>query len=138
MAFRSPRPEPAPAAPIFYTKEFLSEYGTAGPMAPDPPQQVQASPPPAPPPPEPPAPAPAHELKGMERNRILAELREEELSAAEAATQRIGHWAAELQSRTVPCLAEQAEVERCYASPPGGDQLRCAQVVDAFVRCAKM
>ncbi|CAK9050800.1 Hypothetical protein SCF082_LOCUS27964 [Durusdinium trenchii] len=42
-------------------------------------------------------------------------------------------WAQELQKRTVPCLAEQQEVERCYAAPPGGDQLRCGPVVDAYV-----
>eukprot|EP00913_Durusdinium_trenchii_P020104 g18892.t1 len=50
-----------------------------------------------------------------------------------AAAQRIGSWAQELQKRTVPCLAEQQEVERCYAAPPGGDQLRCGPVVDAYV-----
>ena len=28
------------------------------------------------------------------------------------------------------------EVERCYASPPGGDQLRCGPAVDAYVLAA--
>merc|ERR1719387_1593740 len=66
---------------------------------------------------------------------------EAELTAAEAAAKRIGSWAEQAQARTVPCAAEQAskaEVERCYVSPPGGDQLRCGPSVDAFVRCAKL
>ncbi|CAJ1402850.1 unnamed protein product [Effrenium voratum] len=54
-----------------------------------------------------------------------------------AAAQRIGSWASELQKRSVPCLPEQQEVERCYSSPPSGDLLRCGAVVEAYVRCAK-
>ena len=30
-------------------------------------------------------------------------------------------------------LSSWSQVERCYAAPPGGDQLRCGPVVDAYV-----
>mmetsp|Transcript_78147 Transcript_78147/g.176629 ORF Transcript_78147/g.176629 Transcript_78147/m.176629 type:complete len:139 (-) Transcript_78147:117-533(-) len=133
--FRSPRPAQQPAVPVFYSDSYFREYGNADPAASAAAQESVAVEPPPPPPPQP---VSVDELKATERNRILAELREQELSTAEAAAQRIGRWAVELQSRTVPCLGEQAEVERCYAAPPGGDQLRCAPAVDAFVRCAKL
>mmetsp|Transcript_22961 Transcript_22961/g.41076 ORF Transcript_22961/g.41076 Transcript_22961/m.41076 type:complete len:133 (+) Transcript_22961:83-481(+) len=129
VSFRASRPAAA-QAPIFYTEEFFQQYASNGPVvravtgaAAESAPQLSLS---------------DQELKASERLRILAELREQELGAAEAAAQRIGSWASELQRRSVPCLAEQAEVERCYGSPPGGDQLRCGPVVDAFVRCAKL
>ena len=31
------------------------------------------------------------------------------------------------------CADQAVEVERCYAAPPGGDQLKCSKVVDAYV-----
>eukprot|EP00930_Biecheleria_cincta_P030461 TRINITY_DN21102_c1_g1_i1.p1 TRINITY_DN21102_c1_g1~~TRINITY_DN21102_c1_g1_i1.p1 ORF type:complete len:133 (-),score=25.41 TRINITY_DN21102_c1_g1_i1:231-629(-) len=128
VSFRAVSPAPGPA-PIFYTEEFIRAHVTQ-PAVPEVPV------PPVPEPQSSPSPVSHDELKAAERMRILAELRAEELSAAEAAAQRIGSWAKTLQSRTVPCLPEQAEVERCYASPPGGDQLRCGPAVDAFVKCS--
>ena len=132
-ALRSPASTPA-SAPVFYTKEFIETYGSdkdalASPQVPTQAAESEQTPPVSE--------ADVKELKERERLRILAELRADELSAAEAAAQRIGSWAYELQKRTVPCLAEQQEVERCYAAPPGGDQLRCGPAVDAYVRCAK-
>mmetsp|Transcript_74991 Transcript_74991/g.160591 ORF Transcript_74991/g.160591 Transcript_74991/m.160591 type:complete len:138 (-) Transcript_74991:146-559(-) len=133
-ASRAQRSVPAPA-PIFYTEEFIREYGTAGPCSGgsrgDSGESAAAVP-------AQPPPASDREMMAAERSRIIAELREQELSAAEAAAKRIGTWAAQRQSRTVPCLAEQAQVERCYASPPGGDQLACAAAVDAFAQCARL
>eukprot|EP00747_Dinoflagellata_sp_TGD_P165548 gnl/TRDRNA2_/TRDRNA2_186952_c0_seq1.p1 gnl/TRDRNA2_/TRDRNA2_186952_c0~~gnl/TRDRNA2_/TRDRNA2_186952_c0_seq1.p1 ORF type:complete len:152 (+),score=34.56 gnl/TRDRNA2_/TRDRNA2_186952_c0_seq1:58-456(+) len=129
VASSSP-PRAPPPVPIFYKEEFFREYSSTPPSA----KPAAAEPPVA-------AAAPSvdlEQLKGRERAQIRSELREEELSAAEAAAKRLGSWAAELRGRPVPCLAEQSEVERCYASPPGGDQLRCGPVVDAFVRCAKL
>mmetsp|Transcript_70331 Transcript_70331/g.199434 ORF Transcript_70331/g.199434 Transcript_70331/m.199434 type:complete len:131 (+) Transcript_70331:71-463(+) len=122
---------PPPPVPIFYTDTFFREYGAASP--PPPPPVAEPAEPPAPV-----ASASMDELKQQERNRVLAELREQELGAAEAAAARLGRWAADLQRRQVPCLREQAQVEQCYAAPPGGDQLRCASVVDDYVRCAKL
>lgn len=128
VALRSPASAPAPA-PVFYTKEFIETYGG---------EKDKIASPQATPATELERPSVSEaDLKERERLRILAELRAEELGAAEAAAQRIGSWAHELQKRSVPCLAEQQEVERCYAAPPGGDQLRCGPAVDAYVRCAK-
>mmetsp|Transcript_42910 Transcript_42910/g.100198 ORF Transcript_42910/g.100198 Transcript_42910/m.100198 type:complete len:131 (-) Transcript_42910:67-459(-) len=126
LSLRSPTSMPAPA-PIFYNKEFLETYGSEAP--PQKPAEV----------PEVPAPVAEspHEMKERERLRVLAEIRNDELSGAEATAERIGRWAEALSKRSVPCLAEQQEVERCYAAPPGGDQLKCSKVVDAYVRCAK-
>ena len=129
-ALRSPASTPA-SAPVFYTKEFIETYGSdkdalASPQVPTQAAESEQTPP-----------VSEADVKERERLRILAELRADELSAAEAAAQRIGSWAYELQKRTVPCLVEQQEVERCYAAPPGGDQLRCGPAVDAYVRCAK-
>eukprot|EP00811_Abedinium_folium_P017013 NODE_25941_length_570_cov_2.139955.p4 GENE.NODE_25941_length_570_cov_2.139955~~NODE_25941_length_570_cov_2.139955.p4 ORF type:complete len:51 (+),score=10.78 NODE_25941_length_570_cov_2.139955:299-451(+) len=39
--------------------------------------------------------------------------------------------------REVPCQEQQLAVERCYTSPPGGDQLMCAPAVEAYSRCAR-
>ena len=125
-ALRSPASTPA-SAPVFYTKEFIETYGSDKDALASPPTQAEEQTPPV----------SEADAKERERLRILAELRADELSAAEAAAQRIGSWAYELQKRSVPCLAEQQEVERCYAAPPGGDQLRCGPAVDAYVRCAK-
>eukprot|EP00927_Polykrikos_kofoidii_P057613 TRINITY_DN51770_c0_g1_i1.p2 TRINITY_DN51770_c0_g1~~TRINITY_DN51770_c0_g1_i1.p2 ORF type:complete len:127 (+),score=31.85 TRINITY_DN51770_c0_g1_i1:125-505(+) len=116
---------PRDAQPIFYaeTVQTISEPPVPEPV----------------PPPPPPAPVvDIAELKATERARVLAEMREQETSEAEAAAARIGRWAAEQRSRVAPCAAEQAEVERCYASPPEGDHLRCSDVVMAFARCAKV
>eukprot|EP00928_Gymnodinium_smaydae_P097060 TRINITY_DN8703_c1_g1_i1.p1 TRINITY_DN8703_c1_g1~~TRINITY_DN8703_c1_g1_i1.p1 ORF type:complete len:160 (+),score=45.73 TRINITY_DN8703_c1_g1_i1:73-480(+) len=126
------RPEPQ-AQPIFYSEEFMQKYATSKlpqPPAPEVPEVPAAAP-------APPAPDPA-DLRSAERSRILAQLREEELTAAEASARRIASWVEEQRSRVVPCQAEQLEVERCYASPPGGDQLRCGRVVDAFAKCARL
>mmetsp|Transcript_28737 Transcript_28737/g.72162 ORF Transcript_28737/g.72162 Transcript_28737/m.72162 type:complete len:140 (-) Transcript_28737:238-657(-) len=134
--FSSQRPQPTPPTPvIFYKEDFFKEYGSASPAAPPTASAAPAAPSPSDISPDAAASA---SMKASERARILAEIREEELHAAEAAAKRIGAWATALQARTVPCSAEQVEVERCYAAHPGNDQLRCGPAVDAFVQCAKL
>eukprot|EP00929_Paragymnodinium_shiwhaense_P082484 TRINITY_DN43478_c0_g1_i1.p2 TRINITY_DN43478_c0_g1~~TRINITY_DN43478_c0_g1_i1.p2 ORF type:complete len:130 (+),score=43.55 TRINITY_DN43478_c0_g1_i1:129-518(+) len=122
------QPRPTGPAPIFYTEEFLQKYAASDP------QRASTG-----------AESPgacggdmSSSLKAVERQRLLAEIREEELASAEAAAKRISSWATAQKERKVPCMAEQAEVERCYASPPGGDQLKCASVVNAYAQCAKL
>mmetsp|Transcript_70990 Transcript_70990/g.140976 ORF Transcript_70990/g.140976 Transcript_70990/m.140976 type:complete len:135 (+) Transcript_70990:61-465(+) len=131
MSYRPAQPMQPAAVPVFYTTEFLNEYGSANLPVPNEPAAPPVDQPP-------PTPTCVHDLKAAERDRILAELRDEELCTAEVTAQRIGSWAAKVQARPVPCLTEQLEVERCYASPPGGDQLRCGPVVEAYVQCAKV
>merc|ERR1739842_224041 len=113
MSYRPAQPMQPSTVPVFYTTEFLNEYGSSN-LAPNEPDT---------PPPPPPAATSVHDLKATERDRILAEFRNEELCSAEVTAQRIGSWAAKVQARPVPCLTEQLEVERCYAAPPDGDQL---------------
>merc|ERR1719436_2056144 len=132
VSFGGMRPAPAaPPPPVFYTQEFVREYGQVGTPGDAAATDVATPPPPAP------APSIA-DLKAVERARVLAEIREEEMGAAEVAAKRLGAWAAELQGRQLPCTLEQEKVMACYASPPGGDQLRSGPLVDAYVRCAKL